>query len=397
MKLIQKTSLLNSVEFELFEDAVVITEKSFFKSRKRHIPLAGIHATPQITPTELSFESNDQSVKAITLSINQPNPLSFDGFVNAITERILRLSSKQPVKTAINAYSQRLTPPFSGLVQIAESDRARALTMDGKTWEFQTLHIMLESEGGPNKTYRRRFSHAITVSNEGLKDMIAQSSNENSHLDNSLIQLAEYISRADFPFPPTDVYEYWLLDKKDDSPLAMIFSCSEKEQMDTFPEKNEWTALPAAAMPVTLTAEESENKARPVNIRVQEMIAERAGSFNARARWFKRSPDETEDFPPLMIREDWDDPQQASLCKRYLCRQASRLLMLHHLPEADRRRLEIDARSQVFEVQRFHTFYPEVIDQKLMNTILVEARLRENKEANDPRAVQNRRDGVLYL
>ena len=36
----------------------------------------------------------------------------------------------------IKAFSQRLTPPFSGLVQIAESERARALTMDGNLWEI---------------------------------------------------------------------------------------------------------------------------------------------------------------------------------------------------------------------------------------------------------------------
>ena len=36
----------------------------------------------------------------------------------------------------IKAYSQRITPPYSGLVQIVETEQARATTMDGLTWEF---------------------------------------------------------------------------------------------------------------------------------------------------------------------------------------------------------------------------------------------------------------------
>ena len=101
-------------------------------------------------------------------------------------------------------------------------------------------------------------------------------------------------------------------------------------------------------------------------------------------------------FPPLLLREEWPNETQADLCRRYLDRQASRLLMLQNLIKEDRQRLERAAKANVFEVERFYPFYPEVIDQKLMNSILVEARLRNNAEANDPRAVQNRRDGVLY-
>ena len=36
----------------------------------------------------------------------------------------------------IVTYSQRLLPPFSGYVQIAESERARAQSFDGYNWEI---------------------------------------------------------------------------------------------------------------------------------------------------------------------------------------------------------------------------------------------------------------------
>ena len=92
-----------------------------------------------------------------------------------------------------------------------------------------------------------------------------------------------------------------------------------------------------------------------------------------------------------------ENENQADLCQRYLLRQSSRLLMLHNLGKTDRQRLEIAAKSYVFEVERFYPFYPKVVDQKLMNTILVEARLRRNDKEYDPSSVDNRRDGVLYL
>lgn len=37
----------------------------------------------------------------------------------------------------MRAYSQRLLPPYSGFVQIAESERARAQSFDGINWEIQ--------------------------------------------------------------------------------------------------------------------------------------------------------------------------------------------------------------------------------------------------------------------
>jgi hypothetical protein len=38
------------------------------------------------------------------------------------------------------AYSQRLLPPYSGFVQIAETDRARAQSLDGLSWEIQHIN-----------------------------------------------------------------------------------------------------------------------------------------------------------------------------------------------------------------------------------------------------------------
>ena len=400
MKLIQKTRWFESHEYQLFEDQVIFTRKTPFNQKKTTILLDQLDPEPEVNNSEstLVFRGLYEAGQLISFRLNKPDSREFHSFVNAVIEKIIqRAKTGEEHGSTIKAYSQRLTPPFSGLVQIAESNRARALTMDGKNWEFQYLHIMLSTEGDPGKSYRRRYSHALTVDKAGLQEIVSRASQNDIELDESLIELANFISEADFPFPSTDIYEYWLLDKEDESPLAMIFSCSEPEQMATFPTKNEWTSLPASAMPVVLTDEEVENNETPVNRRVEQMVNERAGLFNAKARWFKRGPGETEIFPPLLLAENWEDAHQADLCQRYLSRQSSRLLMLHNLSTADRQRLEIEAKSHVFEVERFHHYYPEIVDQKIINTILVEAVLRKNNEKPDPSSVENRRDGVLYL
>jgi hypothetical protein len=134
-------------------------------------------------------------------------------------------------------------------------------------------------------------------------------------------------------------------------------------------------ALPAAVMPVEYMKEERQNHTPPVNYRVEMMITERAG-HSPRAKWFNRGAYTQDNFPPLMIREDWQEEGDHELCQRYIQRQSSRLLMLHGLEVEDRKRLEVSAKRHALEVERFHKLYPEIADRQLMNTILVEARLR---------------------
>ena len=44
----------------------------------------------------------------------------------------------------IKTYSQRLLPPYYGLAQIAESERARAITVDGKLGKFNFFVLVME-------------------------------------------------------------------------------------------------------------------------------------------------------------------------------------------------------------------------------------------------------------
>jgi hypothetical protein len=55
--------------------------------------------------------------------------------------------------------------------------------------------------------------------------------------------------------------------------------------------------------------------------------------------------------------------------------------MMHGLPRPVRYRLERAAREYVFDIERFHPLYPEVIDDSLLTAARVEARLRRAKKA----------------
>ena len=294
----------------------------------------------------------------------------------------------------IKVYSQRLTPPYSGQAQVAESERARAITMDGKDWE---IHFLYSTPGGKRRdgsSYDYSFRRVAFIRHADLSDINRRAQEGKQDIDDRIIELTSFLAQASLPFPAADKFEYWLLDPVDDSPLAMIFSCNEEGQMERFPEHPEWTALPASAMPVDKTEQELACSAPPVNYQVESMVRTRAGN-RPRARWFNRDRHPPGNFPACMIREDWQDENEHSLCQRYIQRQSTRLLMLHGLVHEDRLRLEIAARAHPFEVARFFRMYPEVADDKVMNAIRVEARLREAEVEESPR--QQRRDGILYI
>jgi len=278
-------------------------------------------------------------------------------------------------------------PPFSGQVQLAQSETYRALTLDGNVWEIQ---------------YVKR-TH-VRVATLTINDIIAHAENpklieenrlQQGAVDQELVELLQFLATVRLPFEATDHFEYWLLDSSDKSPLALIFSCSEPEQMDKFPARPEWTALPAAVMPVEKTAEELADQTPPVNYRLELLVAERAGT-RGEARWFNRSEQTDYYFPPLLINEHWPDDSQNELCRRYIARQAPRLLMLPGLATTDRAKLETYCKPFASEVGRFCGLYPQIVDTALINALRVEAQLRAaSGETTSP--VHNRRDGILYI
>ena len=283
----------------------------------------------------------------------------------------------------IRAYSQRLLPPFSGVVQIAETESSRAVSFDGINWEFQYLSGNEQANGKQRvRGYGldRGYHNVASQHRNELKTFIFPSYLDHDAISEGIHELSVFLSTAEFPFPAADDYEYWLLDAADDTPLALIYSCCDESLMQTYPEKTEWTALPHSKMKIENTDSEDARNEPPVNDRLQRLISMRAGR-NPRAAWFKRDKSGTDGFPSLLVKEDWLNEEDHDLCQRYLMRKAPRLLLLHGLPHADRERLEDAARAHVFEVEQYFTMYPEVNDERRMSAMRVEAQLRRTAPA----------------
>lgn len=279
----------------------------------------------------------------------------------------------------IHAYSKRLLSPFTGQVQIVETPRARALTLGGAEWEIQ-FKLPRDPDGrrdqsADGKLMRYHYYRIAIVRGSSIERIRPPLGLDAVEVEESVEELAAHLADISLPLPAADHYEFWLLDEKDESPLALIYSCVREDEMPLYPFRPEWTALSAAMMEVSRTPDELEFYVPPVNYRVQQMVNERAGS-KPRAAWIRRREGLATEFPPLLLSEDWEEQEHHQLCQRYIQRQAPRLLMLQGLPVEYRRRLEQAAREEVFEVERFYPLFPEIVDEQLMADIRVQARLR---------------------
>ena len=282
----------------------------------------------------------------------------------------------------LRLYSKRLLSPFIGLVQVAEIARARALSLDGRNWAIQyslannVRTRTSKSVADPKLNY----SLVATIEHGKLKMQAVHPFLESEEVRSAVNRLREVLTCARLPFAATDRYEYWLLDSTDASPLALLHSCIDEEDIALMPPRPVWVAMPAAQLNVREPKLDHNAYVPPVNYRLQKLVEKRAG-LKPRAAWFKHTASATNDFPPCLIREDWEDKQQQQLCDLYIRRLAPRLLMVQGLSKSVRQRLERAARAHVFEVERYYPLYPEVVDITAMTAARVEAQLRRTTEA----------------
>jgi hypothetical protein len=280
---------------------------------------------------------------------------------------------------SVRTYSKRLLSPFRGLVQIAEAGDARALTLDGRHWAIQCARAGRARLHGPSPDADpdQRFALVATVEEGELKTRALHPFLDPHAVEAAVEGLFATVASARVPFAATDCYEYWLLDAADGAPLALLDARAGDEEALP-PPRPSWIAMPAAQLEVQAPEADPTHYVPPVNYRLQKLVEARAGP-KPQARWFHRAA--PAGFPPCLIREDWASEEAQQLCGRYLDRLAPRLLMLHGLPRAERQRLERAARKHVFDVERFYTLYPEVVDEKLITAARVEAQLRRTAGA----------------
>ncbi len=284
----------------------------------------------------------------------------------------------------LKTYSRRQLSPYTSPIQIAEVGAARAVSVDGSNWEIQHLvagnfNQSGTASGGKNAP---RYTLVATVQGGEVAARPRFGALDTEDVTSAIDELIAAVINAELPFTAIDRFEYWLLDEAEQKPLALLRSCvsaeemaSETEELSAWRVRPEWLAMPAAQLKIEDSDTESGQYVPPVNHRLQKLVEERAGAY-PRAEWYDRSKEPGEDFPPCLVSESWTRAEDHDLCQRYIRRLAPRLLMLQGLSRDDRQRLEQAAAENAIDVGRFYALYPEIIDEKLMTSLRVEAKLR---------------------
>lgn len=88
MKLKQTQFLKGSREFEIVDDTLFVSIKSFFKEEKLTIDLSTIDPEPVVKGSELKFYSPNRGHSIFSLLVNNPNAEKFNSFVETLKQTI---------------------------------------------------------------------------------------------------------------------------------------------------------------------------------------------------------------------------------------------------------------------------------------------------------------------
>ena len=284
-------------------------------------------------------------------------------------------------------YGIRLVNPFLGTLQVAHLGEVRALSRDGHDWEIQVL-VESDTTAGWGSLNRRPaqpryYRSGFWNPQHGLRRMPVDPSLDAQRLREGAERIiqrlqAELLQRL--PFPLEDLYELWLLDNLY-QPLALLGSTEDKTQIPRFREQR-WQAVSA----MQGIADYTPRQAEPL----ERLIRQQAGL----RQWFRRGSNgegvglnqlcparladrilPPGDFPQLLVRDEWGDARSNELTRVWSDHLAPWLLQLPGLHTTKRSSLEQAASRQPQMVESMHRLYPEVIDQQLIKTSRVAARL----------------------
>ena len=297
----------------------------------------------------------------------------------------------------VSSYAVRRVNPFEGVLQVVETDNARAYSTNGRVWQVQVVAQR------PDHTWRS-FSHVASIEqffNFGLWDAESglRKIPANPVMDiGSMRQAADRLTSElktlseQLPFRLIDDYECWAVDDHD-APVALLATTESSAVMrDMRVEHWHATRLPdhsfiSKSLLACGIAPEGDLGPRQHAAHLECLIRQ-SGQHKI---WFRRLSDGSgeavdttsgsdrrtvDDFPPLGLKTDWQDPQERDLVDDYLAWLAPRLLMLQNITGTQRRELERAARARATELATAYPLIPVIIDRQAVEAARVEAKLR---------------------
>lgn len=297
-------------------------------------------------------------------------------------------------------YSQRMLNPFYGIINIVEINGADAVCCDGESWMLfvhsEPEYTVLE-DGSQHRTETPDIKFGVWSARDGLQRSPVRNPADYDFVEHAGRNLLDIVKArsAEVPFPLQDHYELWLLDNDFELPLVLLASACSRRQMRE-DVSLQWRAGMSAKDHFHVKAElgralGSENPAA----RVGRIVNDAAGQ-RPKAQWFYRSEKGSgqaivdintelrmsgrvlppEAFPEQLLRSHWPDETEQSLVRAYLDWQAPWLLMLQHLSDATRDRLEQAAGRNAMLLAESHTLFPKIMDQARIVAARVEASLQ---------------------
>jgi hypothetical protein len=122
MKLVQKSFLKGSREFEIVDDAIFVRIKSLFKEEKITVDLSTLDPEPVINGLEVVFYNPHKGRPVFSLLLNNPNAKEFNRFIDVLKQQItgednsmtdVEVVSPEKVQSAL-AWNVHEEPPEFG-------------------------------------------------------------------------------------------------------------------------------------------------------------------------------------------------------------------------------------------------------------------------------------------
>ncbi len=300
-------------------------------------------------------------------------------------------------ETGLRHFAVRRVNPFEGVLQVVETEAARAYSPDGRVWQIQVLAQR------PDHTWRsfgdvppieQFFNFGLWDKEAGLHRIPANPIMDIGSMSaaaNALVGMLPPLLKQ-LPFALTDRYECWSTDHRGE-PVALLATTDAAEAMgDLRPGRWQATRLVdhgfVSASLMTRGIPAVGDLGPRQHAEQLERQVRRLGQHKA---WFHRRSDGSGErvrstngpsvehantMPPLGLKTDWDDPGDQALVNDYLAWQAPRLLMLQDIDDTQRTWLEQHACRQAVELAAVFRLIPRILDRDSIEAARVEAALR---------------------
>lgn len=298
-------------------------------------------------------------------------------------------------------YAVRRLNPVLGVVQVVAIEGARALSHDGRLWEIQILAERPDhtwgsiNQGGRIQQFFRFGNWQLQ---QGMSRVPANPILDIGAMQAAAEQLVAVLesSLPALPFRQEDRYECWLMDRQG-QPLALLASTTASALLPKI-RPDRWCATlttDASFVSTALLAREIPNHdGHNPRCHAHELESLVRKAASGERHWFLcdgeghrqaldpgHADEETTIFPALGLRGDWSEDWQQALVQDYLDWISPHLLTWSCLSPNRRSRLEQAACRHALALDAAYPLYPDVINQSLLDSARVEARLRRSTES----------------